>query len=138
MEPTTQEQALDRLPGKAKSIRLAYFIWVLAGAIGGHRFYLGKIASGVIMLLLFMVGLMTLSAGVGAVILAAVWFWALVDAVLIPGMIQGQGDRLSRGFWPGSIHSADGSSAVTSTPRNGGTRTASAICSRMNFHADSA
>jgi TM2 domain-containing membrane protein YozV len=86
-----QQMLIDRqASSKAKSIPLAYLIWVLTGAIGGHRFYLGKISSGLVMLLLFTVGLITLSAGVGAVILAVVWFWTLVDAVLIPDMVQQQ------------------------------------------------
>jgi hypothetical protein len=42
------------------------------------------------MLLLFIVGLITLSAGVGVLLLAVVWFWTLVDAVLIPEMVQEQ------------------------------------------------
>ena len=86
-----QQMLIDRqASSKATSIPLAYLIWVLTGAIGGHRFYLGKISSGLVMLLLFTVGLITLSAGVGAVILAVVWFWTLVDAVLIPDMVQQQ------------------------------------------------
>ena len=78
------------MTSKTRSMLLAYVIWVLTGAVGGHRFYLGKISSGAVMFLLSMTGLMTLSAGVGAVILAGIWFWTLVDAVLIPDMMQKQ------------------------------------------------
>ncbi len=80
----------QRVSRTARSMRTAYFIWVFTGALGGHRFYLGRLPSGLIMLLLFIVGLITLSAGVGVLLLAVVWFWTLVDAVLIPEMVQEQ------------------------------------------------
>jgi hypothetical protein len=38
-----QQMLIDRqASSKATSIPLTYLIWVLTGAIGGHRFYLGK------------------------------------------------------------------------------------------------
>jgi len=61
-----------------KSKGKAYLLWLLFGWLGVHRFYAGKTGSGLAQLLL------SLSViGLGATIL-----WWLVDAFLIPGMIN--------------------------------------------------
>lgn len=91
---STQEQMLieQRVTNEAKSTGAAYLIWLFLGGLGGHRFYLGRGGSGSVMLILFIIGIVTLFAGVGAVFLIIVGLWALVDAFLIPGMIQKQKD----------------------------------------------
>ena len=90
MMSSTQEQMLveQRVTYKTKSIGAAYFLWFLTGVLGGHRFYLGKIGSGAIMLLLFIGSVVTLQVGTGVLILAVVGFWTIVDAFLIPLLVQ--------------------------------------------------
>lgn len=87
---STQEQILieQRVTNEAKSTGAAYLIWFFLGGLGGHRFYLGRTGSATIMLAMLLIGLVTLPIGIGAVLLVAVGFWGLVDAFLIPGMIQ--------------------------------------------------
>lgn len=95
---STQEQMLieQRVTNEAKSTGAAYLIWFFLDGLGGHRFYLGKTGSAVVMLILFVVGLATLVVAVGGILLVIVGIWALVDAFLIPGMIQQQKDEVRR------------------------------------------
>lgn len=61
-----------------KSKAVAYLLWLLFGWLGVHRFYAGKTGSGLVQLLL------SLSVvGLGFTIL-----WWIVDAFLIPDMIN--------------------------------------------------
>ena len=61
-----------------KSKGVAYLLWLLFGWLGVHRFYAGKTGSGLVQLLL------SLSV-VGFVV---TFFWWLIDAFLIPEMIN--------------------------------------------------
>ena len=90
MALSTQEQILieQRVTNESKSTGLAYVLWFFLGAIGVHRFYLGRGGSGFAMLALFVVGLLTAAAGIGFVFLAVLGIWALVDLFLIPGMVR--------------------------------------------------
>ena len=63
--------------------------------VGGHRFYLKRIASAVTMLILFLVSLV-LMVVIGAFGLIILGVWTLIDAVLIPRMVQGHNNRLIR------------------------------------------
>ena len=67
---------------------VAYLLWAFLGGFGAHRFYLGRAGSAAIMLVLFILGWVTLAIFVGLFLLAAVGIWMLVDAFLIPGMIE--------------------------------------------------
>lgn len=71
-----------------KSIGAAYAIWFFLGFLGIHRFYLGRTASGVGQLLLFVVGLFLLPIGVGALLWLALGVWWLIDVALIPGIVR--------------------------------------------------
>lgn len=95
---STQQQMLieQRITNEAKSTGAAYLIWLFLGGLGGHRFYLGRPGSGAAMLALTIVGLITTVIGVGFVLLIISGIWALIDAFLIPGMIQTQKDEVRK------------------------------------------
>ncbi|MER8434121.1 TM2 domain-containing protein [Mesorhizobium caraganae] len=91
MALSTQEQILieQRVINEAKSAGVAYLLWFFLGGLGAHRFYLDRTGSAIGQLLLFIFGRMLMVAGgVGAILLVALGIWVLVDAFLIPGMIQ--------------------------------------------------
>tara|TARA_B100000073_G_scaffold346659_1_gene358649 strand:+ start:4245 stop:4643 length:399 start_codon:yes stop_codon:yes gene_type:complete len=62
-----------------KNLVLAYVLWFFLGMVGAHRFYLGKIKTGVAMLLLTVVGWITSVILVGFLFLFAAGIWWLID-----------------------------------------------------------
>lgn len=87
---TTQEQILieQRVTNEAKSVGVAYLLWFFLGGAGAHRFYLGQKTSGFAMLALLVVGIVTVPIVVGSLLLVILGIWAIVDAFLIPGIVQ--------------------------------------------------
>ena len=97
MALSTQQQILveQRVSNEARSTSVAYLLWFFLGGVGAHRFYLGRSGSGVAMLVLFVLGWATIAFVVGIFLLIPLGIWMLVDAFLIPGMVDGlrQGTR---------------------------------------------
>lgn len=90
MALSTQQQMLieQRLSNDKKSTLVAYLLWFFLGFFGAHRFYMGRPGSAVAQLALALIGLVTAFIGVGLVLLLVWGVWVLVDAFLIPGMID--------------------------------------------------
>jgi len=95
---STQQQMLieQRVTNESKSTGAAYLIWLFVGGLGGHRFYLGRPGSGAAILGLTVIGALTSVLGIGVVLLIVSGIWVLVDAFLIPGMIQKNKDEVRR------------------------------------------
>lgn len=96
MTLSTQQQMLieQRVTNEAKSTGAAYLLWFFLGQLGAHRFYLGRPGSGIVQLLLCIMGWATVVIVVGIVPLIILGIWWVVDAFLIPGMIQSQKDKV--------------------------------------------
>ncbi|MEM9754759.1 MAG: TM2 domain-containing protein [Pseudomonadota bacterium] len=91
MALTTQQQMLveQRLANDQKNPVVAYLLWFFLGGFGAHRFYLGKIGSAVGQLILFWLGIVLLFVFlIGIALLIAFTVWWIVDAFLIPGIIE--------------------------------------------------
>jgi len=86
--------ALMRYDANKKSALVAYLLWFFLGWFGAHRFYLGRIGSGVAQLVITLVSLMLTVVGVGFLGFLIVAIWAFVDAFLIPGMTRDHNNRL--------------------------------------------
>ncbi|MBN6205213.1 NINE protein [Ralstonia pickettii] len=71
-----------------KSIALAYVLWFFLGQIGIHRFYTGRIITGILQLLLGVSGWATKWLLLGYIPLGILWLWLFVDIFLIPGMCR--------------------------------------------------
>ena len=68
---------------------LVYVVWFFLGTFGAHRFVTGRIASGLAMLALFMLGWATVwLLGLGLIFLIPAGIWWLIDALLIPGWLR--------------------------------------------------
>jgi TM2 domain-containing membrane protein YozV len=77
-----------------KSAVLAYVLWFFFGGLGAHRFYLGRSRSGAAMLAVTLLSLLLSVVVIGVFGLFAVGIWAIVDAFLIPGMVQEHNNKL--------------------------------------------
>lgn len=89
-----QSRAAMVYDAKKKSLLIAYLLWWFLGSLGVHRMYAGRMASGVAMLVVFVVSLALTIVAVGFVGLLVIGAWWLVDAILLPGMIESYNLRL--------------------------------------------
>src|SRR5699024_12611722 len=69
-----------------RSIALAYVLWFFLGQIGIHRFYTGRVGTGIMQLLLGIIGWATTWLLIGYIPLGILWSWLFIDIFLIPGM----------------------------------------------------
>jgi len=77
-----------------KSMGLAYILLIFLGMLGIHRFYLGRIGTGVTQLLLCLVGWTTAWILIGFVPLGILWIWLFVDLFLTAGMVRASNAKL--------------------------------------------
>ena len=77
---------------------IAFLLWFFLGGFGGHRFYVGKIVSGLVLLLLTLLmtfNLFALLGPLGILLLLIIpGVWLIVDAFRIPGWIRRHNDAL--------------------------------------------
>ena len=77
-----------------KSIGLAYVLWFFFGQLGIHRFYLKRTGTGIVQLILGVLGWILSAFGIGFVLLGILWLWLLIDIFLIPGMARSGGGTI--------------------------------------------
>ena len=105
LSDNVQQQLLieQRVANESKSQLVAYLLAILLWGLGVHRMYLGRWASGIIMLVLSGIGLLTAPILIGWIPLTFVWVWAFIDLFLIPGMVRNDQavirQRLMAGRW---------------------------------------
>ncbi len=75
--------AMMEFEANKKSVGVAYLFWLFLGFVGGHRFYLKRKGSAIVMLIISLFALMT-ESGIGVIIL----IWWLIDAFLITGIVS--------------------------------------------------
>jgi TM2 domain-containing membrane protein YozV len=84
-----------RYDANKRSVLIAYLLWFFLGYFGVHRFYLGRVVSGLVLLLLWAIGAALSVIYVGYLILVIPTLWLLLDALLIPGMTRSYNNRLA-------------------------------------------
>ena len=87
-------QSMMVFEANKKSMGLSYLLWFLLGGLGGHRFYLGKTVSAIGMITLLIFGGLLSAVGIGLFFLIALGIWVLVDAFLIPGIVNRHNNNL--------------------------------------------
>lgn len=76
-----------------KSQGVSYLLWLILGGIGAHRFYIGRTVTGIVLLVLWLLGLFT--AGITWIV---VFIWWIVDGFLIPGMVREKNMSIADSF----------------------------------------
>jgi TM2 domain-containing membrane protein YozV len=71
-----------------KNMAIAYILWLIFGHFGIHRFYTGRAGTGIMQLLLALIGGATTWIFVGYLPLIILWIWLFIDIFLIPGMCR--------------------------------------------------
>jgi TM2 domain-containing membrane protein YozV len=84
--PRVQKQIV--VVTQPKSMGIAYALWLFLGQLGLHRFYLGRVGSGIAQLLLGLVGWATVWFFIGFIPLAILWIWLFVDLFLTASMVR--------------------------------------------------
>lgn len=81
-----------------KSVGVSYLLWFFLSSLGIHRMYLGRKFSGVMLLVLTIIGWVTLAIFIGWIFLVVVAIWVLVDAFLLPGIVKAANDDMTEEF----------------------------------------
>ncbi len=71
-----------------KSMVVAYLLWFFLGGLGGHRFYVGKPVSALMMTGLWVLGFITVWIFIGYFFFFIVYVWVFIDAFLLHGIIN--------------------------------------------------
>jgi TM2 domain-containing membrane protein YozV len=88
-----QQKTMLRYENAKKSIGVAYVLWIIAAVFGAHRFYMKRVSSAVVMLILSIIAL-PLVVFIGPAGFIITMLWAIVDAFLIPGWIRDYNNKL--------------------------------------------
>ncbi len=87
-------ETMMRYEANRKSALLAYLLWFFLGLFGIHRMYLGRVTSGIAMLVLHGLSWLTYWVLIGIAGFGILGLWWLIDALLIPGMTHNYNNRL--------------------------------------------
>ncbi len=87
-------ELMMRYDANKKSVLLAYLIWFFLGLFGVHRFYLGRVVSGLCMLALHGISWILAFILIGYLGFALLGLWWLIDALLIPGITRNANEHL--------------------------------------------
>jgi TM2 domain-containing membrane protein YozV len=80
--------AMMHYDANKRSVLVAYLLWFFLGWFALHRFYAGRMTSGLVMLVVSLASWAMTAIAIGYVGLFFIGIWLLVDAFLIPGMIR--------------------------------------------------
>lgn len=87
-EVVTQSTVSDK--GKVATALFCFFL----GMLGIHRFYLGSYASGIVMLVMFIGGVLIPVLGWGLIIIESIWVIIDFIRILCNSLVDSQGRKL--------------------------------------------
>jgi TM2 domain-containing membrane protein YozV len=90
----------ETVSGVSTKSRAALSIFAfLLGELGVHRFYAGKIGTGIIMLVLTIIGYATMIFTVGFVFLGIIGLWNLIDFIMaVAGTFKDKDGRVIKNW----------------------------------------
>lgn len=92
----SDQRAMMMYDASKKSAVVAYLLWFFVGMFGAHRFYLGRTGSAALMLIGTILSALLTVVVIGLIGIAIIGIWVLVDAFLIPGMVEEHNKQLAR------------------------------------------
>ncbi|MCX8650127.1 TM2 domain-containing protein [Gilliamella sp. B2776] len=69
--------------GSNRSVVVTLLLWFFFGTFGVYRMYLGKVGTGILMLVLTIIGFITIPIIIGILILIGLFIWWIIDLVSI-------------------------------------------------------
>jgi TM2 domain-containing membrane protein YozV len=88
MNTTDSSATMMQYDVHKKSPAVAYLLWFFLGEFGAHRFYMGRIWSGIAMALLLVASAVLLLIFIGVFGLLACFVWWIIDAFLLNNWIK--------------------------------------------------
>jgi TM2 domain-containing membrane protein YozV len=79
---------------EGKNMIIAYLLWWFMGWAGVHRFYLGRVKTGLAQLLLSIIGYLTVAFVVGFAFLIVWFIWWMLDAYLTFKIVREENEKL--------------------------------------------
>jgi TM2 domain-containing membrane protein YozV len=86
-----------------KSVGVAYLLWFFFGYLGAHRFYLKQNGTAIAILVITLGSFVLTIILIGLIGFLVVGLWLLVDAFLIPGLVEKHNLHLAERFEKQSI-----------------------------------
>lgn len=90
-EQLTQQQLAvlaTEMDKRKKSVGVAYFLWLILGTFGAHKFYTGQKTSGIVYLVLGILGWTTVWFIIGFIFFAILGILLLIDLFTLPKQVR--------------------------------------------------
>lgn len=146
--PAAGNEAALQYEAAKRSAGVAFFLWFVTGFLGGHRYYLGRIGTGIAMTLSALLFSVMCGMGepenraammVGLLGFAALCLWCITDAFRIPGWIRESNSALVAKIMAPPSTTAAAKAVGPVAPSSRATEPASgqvtiSICPKCRFH----
>lgn len=144
--PSAGNQAVLQYEAAKKSAGVAFFLWFVTGFVGGHRYYLERVGTGIAMTLSAL--LFSIMSGLGGpesrapMIIGLLGFgsiclWCIADAFRIPNWIRESNSALVTKIMAPPSATAAAAGPVAPPPRAAAQATEQvtiSICPKCRFH----